>query len=390
MRELARVETNFSFRPNLLATASVFAILVASIGSPASATDQMSGPTFWIELGGQLARIDGGQEIDAPLFSQQFKADNFLPMIAVQRAARYGEGFEGAISIDPANSEWMFSASARYGRSNKASSSHNQDDTPQQFHRTIRVPALGIDAVQTLPSQPLGRFADSSSHNSESDLVLDFRAGKDVGLGLLKGSSKFSLGIRVAQLNSNSSISVTANSGNRHSYKYATQLAGYSAFIKAPTLPVSDLYHGHAVISRSFTGGGPSLSFDASIPLSREADSLGMNLDLGVTGALLVGRQKVAVAHSTREDESIPTTANYVPLTNIYHHTFDRARSRIVVVPDVGAVAGVSFNYSNATLKFGYRADFFFGATDGGVDARKSYDRGFYGPFAAVRIGFGG
>ncbi len=38
-------------------------------------------------------------------------------------------------------------------------------------------------------------------------------------------------------------------------------------------------------------------------------------------------------------------------------------------------------------VRMGYRADFFFGAIDGGIDTRKSETLGFYGPFATISIG---
>jgi hypothetical protein len=65
-------------------------------------------------------------------------------------------------------------------------------------------------------------------------------------------------------------------------------------------------------------------------------------------------------------------------------------RSRSVIVPNVGGFAGLSYRYSNAKLSLGYRADFFFGAMDGGIDTRKTYDRNFYGPFATISVGLGG
>ncbi len=51
---------------------------------------------------------------------------------------------------------------------------------------------------------------------------------------------------------------------------------------------------------------------------------------------------------------------------------------------------GLSYRYKNAKISFGYRADFLFGAMDGGIDSYKSETRGFYGPFATVSIGLGG
>jgi hypothetical protein len=46
--------------------------------------------------------------------------------------------------------------------------------------------------------------------------------------------------------------------------------------------------------------------------------------------------------------------------------------------------------YPNAKVSFGYRADVFFGAVDGGGDMRKTFDRSFHGPFATISIGLGG
>ena len=59
----------------------------------------------------------------------------------------------------------------------------------------------------------------------------------------------------------------------------------------------------------------------------------------------------------------------------------------MVVVPNLGGFAGVSFVNGSAKIKFGYRADFFFGAMDEGIDTRKSETLGFYGPFATISIG---
>jgi hypothetical protein len=44
----------------------------------------------------------------------------------------------------------------------------------------------------------------------------------------------------------------------------------------------------------------------------------------------------------------------------------------------------------HAIVSFGYRADGFFGAIDGGIDTYKSYNRGFFGPYANISIGLGG
>ncbi len=59
-------------------------------------------------------------------------------------------------------------------------------------------------------------------------------------------------------------------------------------------------------------------------------------------------------------------------IQNLYTRSAAINRVRTVVVPNLGAMAGLSFRYANAKVSFGYRADFFFGAIDGGIDTRKS------------------
>jgi hypothetical protein len=83
---------------------------------------------------------------------------------------------------------------------------------------------------------------------------------------------------------------------------------------------------------------------------------------------------------------AFPSSARHGFVSSYHHHT-DIARSHSVVVPNIGGFAGMSLKFPNAKISLGYRADFFFGAMDGGIDARKTYDRNFYGPFATISIG---
>jgi hypothetical protein len=83
--------------------------------------------------------------------------------------------------------------------------------------------------------------------------------------------------------------------------------------------------------------------------------------------------------------------SRYGTMATVCHHApAPHARSRSVVVPNIGGFAGLSFIYDAAKLTLGYRADFFFGAMDTGIDARKTSDVGFHGPFTTISIGLGG
>ena len=72
-----------------------------------------------------------------------------------------------------------------------------------------------------------------------------------------------------------------------------------------------------------------------------------------------------------------------------YSHPRGNARSHTVTVPNLGGFAGLSVKYANAKVSFGYRGDFFFGAMDDGIDARRSKDVAFHGPFATISVGLG-
>ena len=74
----------------------------------------------------------------------------------------------------------------------------------------------------------------------------------------------------------------------------------------------------------------------------------------------------------------------YSPATKVETYS----RSRRVTVPNLGGYIGASVIYTNSKVSLGYRADTFFNAIDGGQETAKSYNRGFYGPYLNVSLGF--
>ncbi len=147
-------------------------------------------------------------------------------------------------------------------------------------------------------------------------------------------------------------------------------------------------YYARQDISHSFRGVGPSIAWTGSAPLAGNADTSELSFDWGANAAVLFGRQKVSGAH--RSTGIFYSGVYNATAHSQYHNNVPVRRSHSVVVPNVGGLAGLSFRRGNAKVSFGYRADFFFGAMDGGVDTRKTYDRDFYGPFASVSVGLGG
>ncbi|HWH59554.1 MAG TPA: hypothetical protein VN682_18135 [Terriglobales bacterium] len=280
----------------------------------------------------------------------------------------------------------MFAAAIRYGRSN-AAKHVRQQSYPVGYTPTI----LGYAFGEKNPWA--AQFADTQTRYSESHVVLDFQAGRDVGLGLFghNGSSTVNLGVRFAQFTSKSNIMFSSDPDWHFVPKYTSYLGQQ---LKIPNGQSYHNYYGHLLATRSFHGIGPSLSWNASAEVAGSKDQSELTFDWGINAALLFGRQKAQTHHQT--------TAQYHAAgggllaepgrTLLYDNpaTPGHIRSHSAVVPNVGGFAGLSFRAGDAKVSFGYRADFFFGAMDGGIDTRKTYDRNFYGPYATVSIGLGG
>ena len=131
MSELMNVNTTRThIRRHFLASASTAAVLLSTVAS-ANAGDDADRPTIWIELGGQLERISGGEEPFTPPFLSTIPSFIRDSPLHVERPARYGTGAEGKISFEPEGSDWIFSASLRYGRSVAKRHVHEQLKTPQ-------------------------------------------------------------------------------------------------------------------------------------------------------------------------------------------------------------------------------------------------------------------
>jgi hypothetical protein len=117
--------------------------------------------------------------------------------------------------------------------------------------------------------------------------------------------------------------------------------------------------------------------------------------DWGVNAAVLFGRQRAYGSHETQASHYRGARPAFLPslrpnYTSLYHTQKPFARSRTITAPNVGGFAAISLKFPNAKVSLGYRADFFFGAMDTGIDARKTATTGFHGPFTTISIGLGG
>jgi len=402
MSELINTQNNQAgFRRQLLTTVSAFALAGSFWAVPDAKADDAERPTVWVELGGQLEHMTAAEDQfvapfmlgPQPLPAFPFGSISAHPValgvpspfanasaLDAQKPPQSSFGGEGKISFQPKGSDWVLSAAVRYGRSNGTRNANSPLATLRPYVPDAKYP----------PAVWFGKFFDATSKYSESHTVLDFDVGRDVGLGLFGhgGSSTINMGVRFAQFASRSSMVVNANPrieayGRAGSYpdKY------YYAFR-------FQTYAFNAYSVRSFHGIGPSLSWDGSARLIGNSEAAQINFDWGVNAAVLFGRQKASTSHATTAyDKFLPSRAPSANPQRAHFYTHPATpvhRVRSVTVPNLGAFAGLSFVYSSAKLSFGYRADFFLGAMDEGVDARHSKDMGFYGPFAKISVGLGG
>ena len=336
-------------------------------------------PPLWIQLGGSFSQLDDAQEPFVPPFFPTFSKPITAP-IAFQHTPHGSFDYDAKIVFAPNDSGWIFSAAVRYGRTARYNHAHQQTNPG-----TIPLPTFDNHA------SPLPRYFDAFNSSNESHAIFDFAVGKDIGLGMFgaNGSSTVTGGLRFVQFSQSSGFSIHADPdytfnklGPKYHHNYFAAEAG----------------------KRTFHGIGPSLSWDASTPIADFTKTEDIGFDWGINAALLFGRQVARVHHQT--------TGSYhcEPILNggcrigtlvtgngpkYYKSHYQRTpspanRRRTVAVPNIGGFAGVSWHYNNAKVSFGYRADEFFGAMDGGIDTRKSENVGFFGPYANISIGLGG
>ncbi len=351
MNEVMQTRPRRIVRRRLLLTVSSAALAV--FATDATADENSGRPTVWIELGGAFDQIvHGSQGWVPPNLTDPISNPSPKPFGA---APNIGYDYDASVSIQPEDSEWIYTASVRYGRA-------------QQGPRRTHDQAYDLEPCFFNQKYCLSTYAflTAKEKTSSTHAIIDFSAGRDFGLGAFHGGkSTLHFGVRVAQLTEHADAMLTA---------FSTQPAKYSA---------GKLVHeADALFVRSFTGAGPSASWDDTVPLIGSLTD-GVSLDWGANAALLFGRQKARLNLHTNDTHY----SGYTVKTELSDSTIAQNRDRTVVVPNLGAFAGFSWRLPNGKVSFGYRGDFFFGAIDGGIVDVKRETNGFYGPFASVSIG---
>jgi len=409
MSELVIQNKQTNIRLHLLATASaiVLAACVAT-GEKAQAADR---PTIWIEGGMHLDNITGSSATFVPPlddltvngFPDTPTASNFLgqgsggfpSFTEIENVLGRSAGAEGSLSFQPGGSDWVFNISASYGRT------HSKRHILQR-EKVVGEPAIATGAYRGgsiigphLVTPSYNNYVDQVADNTEAHTIIDFKVGKDVGLGLFGHSTEsiFSFGARYVQMNMTSNGHSFAQPGERF-YRFKSQLfskysvGGQHQNSQSLLQRYSDL---HAL--------GPTLSWDNTTGLWGDVADGQIALDWGANAAVLFGRQKAKVSHDSTIHKSkdkvlfnplwITSGVQLSPIS-ARGDSAHRTETHRVTVPNLGGFAAVSYRFPRAKLSIGYRADFFFGAMDRGLDTHSSVTTGYHGPFATISIGLGG
>jgi hypothetical protein len=245
-----------------------------------------------------------------------------------------GPDYGAGIGIDITRempSGWLASFGIRYGRSNS---------TEDSFFSSYPLPTGYA-------------FYEGRASHQEQHAIVDFAVSRDVGLGLFGnsgGTSTLTAGVRVAHFRADTDVALAVGA------YYSSPPGSYSTALPG------------GIIKRSFTGLGPRIAWNGSVPVARNP---AFSFDWGVAGALLFGRQKT---------EFSATFSGYVVPTY--------AGKKSVVVPNIEAFAALSWQIPDVPGRFtaGYRVDAYFNVIDGGFDEPESVDRIIHGPFARFTI----
>ncbi len=389
MSELINTHDNrATIRWKLLTGVSALALTAyVSIAGVARAEDA-DRPAVWIELGGEMQMMQGlSDPFTAPFMSAiaDIGLDTGKSFSKDQRPPRFAFGLDSRITFQPRDSDWLFSASIRYGRAHTKQHVHNQTAGHIGYIRTIGH-AYHYTSIPPSYLRSIEAFRDVDAPSSERHMVLDFSAGKDVGIGLLghDGKSDVSAGVRIAEFKEGSAVGI---------YVRPVVSVGYDSLFAV--FPAAIFPHQYTMVAhseRSFKGVGPLLSWNASAGLAGNREDGQLMLDWGIDASVLFGRQKAKTDHSTQSyyRKIGPPPKYYAlygkgPLHGNYHST----RSKRVTVPDFGAFVGLSYRYSNAKVSIGYRYDNFLKAMDAGIDAAKKSNLTFNGPYTSISIGLG-
>jgi hypothetical protein len=333
-----------------------------------------------LQFGGNFSQLADDWQHYRPSFVSMLP-DGLPSPTSVEESPDNGFDWEGKLSIQPENSDWVLKAGIRYGRSGTNGQLH-KSLAPQTaaFPITGRACTGPLHRCTAFANADANRLVDAETNAREQHTMADFTVGKEIGIGMFGADGKGTIGggVRMAQLATDAFADLNMNANWA-----ATHTNPRGAFAQQTW----HLYQGVSKEHRSFHGWGPQVTWDADQPVWGVAESGEVSIDWGLNAAFLLGQQKIDLQQLETDTPCSSTVAGCVLPTNAPQAVI---RSRHVLGPNLGGYNGASMRYHSSKISFGYRADTFFNAMDGGQDTARSYTRGFYGPYLNVSLGLGG
>jgi len=345
-----------------------------------------------VELGGQVQRQDAPYDALKPGFASLFPAPIDVFDGPQNQKLDWGDGREVKLTYQPVGSPWNVSAGVRYGKTNGAHRvfvSEASDPGCQRLNPAICAywlsvpptsPYYGFDHL--IGATTRNNFLEASATDREEHEIADFAVGRDVSIGSLRHST-VSGGLRYAQFKSTTK---TASDGvpdwhipNGWKYFPATH----------------DRYIETIAADREFTGAGPAVTWDASLPLLGNNNIGHLDIDWSLGGSLLFGKQKASVKGAGTASYYtslglIEVTGWSTPDTTVPTPPIDIHRTKSTSVPVLDLGVGLSYEIQRIKVSTGYRWERYFNVLDAGYAERKSNDRTMDGPYFKIAVGFGG
>jgi outer membrane receptor protein involved in Fe transport len=347
---------------------------------------------FTVELSGQVQRQDAPYEPFAPAsFANVSDALNTTQGIQ-NRNLDWGDGRSVRLTYRPEGSPWSVSATMRYGRTNGGTHLQHQD-VLNDPNVCAFLPGIianlfcnpeSAKYIESAMHYPVVSFSDVSARDQEKHEIVDFVVGREFGLGSAFSRSEVSAGLRYASFNS--STRFTARALDNWNIPQ-----GWSSV-------TSTVYESRAAMSatRKFRGAGPTVSWDAAVPLLGNDRTGHLDLDWTVTGGVLFGDRKTQVVGDDMLRKAgvvIGSTGVSFPVPTIGTPTtfpVDQNRSQSGSVPVADLSLGLSYEAGRMKVGAGYRWERYFDVLDTGFESEKKTDRTIDGPYFKIAIGFGG
>jgi iron complex outermembrane receptor protein len=320
-----------------------------------------------VELSGGLARMDADNTVFAPDFLSTFSGPVAPPLSPQSQDLDWGDSRGLKLTYALKDSPWSVALDARRIETNGQDDALRQHQVPGGFVLDASLPDLVVEGAYN--------YISVSAADGETLTAADFTAGRDFEVGFLPGAtSTLSVGVRYAKLESRSSVAIIGEPDNYVPPELALFLPS-----------TNHEYEGSLTTERGFEGVGPAVSWAVSQPLLKGDDWGQVNLDWAVGGAVLFGDQDMSQHDERRGAYHVgPDT------TVLFDTATDRSRSKSTSVPVLALDLGLSYSVQRVKVSAGYRMERYFDVIDGGIEARRTYERTIDGPYFKIAIGFGG